>query len=324
MTSVPEVVVITGPTATGKTALGLLLAQSRGGEVVSADSMQVYKYMDIGTAKPSGADMQGVQHHMLSIVEPFDDYSVARYISDASKCIDDIIGRGKLPVIVGGTGLYIDSLLSGREFAKRGDPALRRALEDEYDISGGEVMLSRLGSFDSQSAAKLHTNDKKRIVRAIEIFETTGKPISQHDFESRLLPPRYDAVKYALTYADRAELYRRIDRRVDTMILQGLEGEVRRLLDMGVSPGCTSMQAIGYKEMVLAIRGVCSMGESIEKIKMESRRYAKRQLTWLRRDSDINWIVRGSGAETGADMDADMAELLRMCSDVINKGADII
>jgi tRNA dimethylallyltransferase len=287
----PQIIVVTGPTATGKTALGAKLAETTNGEVVSADSMQIYKHMDIGTAKPAENEKRGVAHHMLDIVPPWEDYSVARYVSDAAQCIDDILRRGKKPILVGGTGLYIDSLLSGRGFQSRGDDALRRELENEYDMSGGETMLRKLGGIDPESAAKLHANDKKRIVRAFEVYRTSGKTISLHDTETKAIPPRYDALKLALTFSDRADLYARIDKRVDTMLANGLEGEVRGLLGMGVPQTCTAMQAIGYKEMVGAVLGKYSMDEAAEKIKMESRRLAKRQLTWLRRDSGIKWII---------------------------------
>jgi len=287
----PKILVITGPTATGKTALGALLAKKLGGEVVSADSMQVYRHMDIGTAKPTKDEMLGVPHHMIDIVAPREDYSVAQYVADAVLCIEEILEQGKKPVLVGGTGLYIDSLLAGRSFSARGDAEFRRKLENEYDEIGGEAMLMRLAGFDPESASKLYVNDKKRIVRALEAYIVTGKTISQHDRETKELPPRYDATKIALTYSDRKELYARIDRRVDTMLLLGLEGEVRSLLDMDVLPESTAMQAIGYKEMVGVIRGESSMEAATEKIKMESRRYAKRQLTWLRRDSAIRWIT---------------------------------
>ena len=287
----PKIIIITGPTATGKTAVGALLAKTLNGEVVSADSMQVYKYMDIGTAKPAESERLGVSHHMIDIVDPREDYSVSRYVSDASLCIDDILRRGKTPILVGGTGLYIDSLLSGRFFAARGDPALRRALEREYDEAGGEAMLRKLREIDPVSSGKLYANDKKRIVRAFEVYKTTGKTIAQHDLETKAVPPRYDAVKTAFMFSDRAELYRHIDRRADTMMSRGLENEVRGLLDMGVTSGSTSMQAIGYKEITGAVLGVCDMASAVENIKMESRRFAKRQLTWLRRDESVKWII---------------------------------
>ena len=286
-----KIIVITGPTATGKTAFAALLAKTAGGEVVSADSMQIYRHMDVGTAKPTAEDMLGVRHHMIDIIPPWEDYSVSRYVSDAGTCIDEILGRGKLAVLAGGTGLYIDSLLSGRSFQAHGGAELRRKLEMEYDDSGGEVMLAKLSEVDPERAAILHTNDRKRIVRALEVYHLTGKTLSEHDRETKALPPRYDAIKYALAFSDRARLYRRIDQRVDKMIRSGLEEEVRNLIEMGVSPTCTSMQAIGYKEMVRSILGHTSPNEAAEQIKMESRRYAKRQLIWFRRDKEVKWIM---------------------------------
>ena len=286
-----RIIVITGPTATGKTALGVQLAKKLDGEVVSADSMQVYKQMDIGTAKPTTDEMLGVPHHMLDIAEPWEDYSAARYVSDASKCVDNILDRGKTAVIVGGTGLYIDSLLSGHGFSARGDEALRRELEEEFDKIGGEAMLLKLRGFDPVSAEKLHFNDRKRVVRAIETFITAGKTISQHDDESKTLPPRFDAKKFALTFSERAELYRRIDNRADMMVSMGLVDEVRRLLDIGVPPRCTAMQAIGYKEIAGAILGEWDFSDAVERMKMQSRRYAKRQLSWLRRGTTTTWVT---------------------------------
>ena len=213
-----KLIVITGPTATGKSALGVKLAKQIDGEIISADSMQVYKYMDIGTAKPTDEERGSVAHHVIDFVHPCEDYSVARYIKDASECINDIFHRGKQPILVGGSGLYIDSLLSGRNFSARGDVSLRRELENEYENIGGEAMLIKLGNFDPKTAEKLHVNDKKRIVRALEAYLTTGKTISEHDNETKAIPPRYNAVKYALTFSDRAKLYARIDHRVDKMI----------------------------------------------------------------------------------------------------------
>ena len=285
----PKVVVITGPTATGKTGLGVSLAEDFGGEVVSADSMQIYRFMDIGTAKPTADEMQGISHHMIDMVSPFEEYSVARYVQDAAKCIEDILARGRLPIIVGGTGLYIESLLSGRGFAAN-NVSLRRELSERFDETGGEQMLGELFGIDPESAEKLHANDKKRIIRALEVYYETGKSISQHDRESRMRPARYDACKIALSFENRDELYSRIDARVDAMMEKGLYDEVLRLLDMGLDSGHTAMQAIGYKELVSVSCGSSSLEEAVDKIKMESRRYAKRQLSWLRRDKEINWI----------------------------------
>ena len=286
-----KIIVITGPTATGKSALGVQLAGHVNGEIVSADSMQVYKYMDIGTAKPTIEERNRISHHLIDFVHPSEGYSVARYIKDASECIDEILQRGKQPILVGGSGLYIDSLLSGRNFSARGDAALRRKLENEYENIGGEATLEKLKSIDPQSAEKLHANDKKRIVRALEAFITTGKTLSEHDAETKAISPRYSAVKYALTFSDREKLYERIDRRVDDMISQGLADEVKSLLKMGVQRKSTAMQAIGYKEISAAIADGSDIDTAVEKIKMESRRYAKRQLTWLRRDEEVKWII---------------------------------
>ena len=287
----PKIVVITGPTASGKTALGVALAQRLGGEVVSADSMQIYRGMDIGTAKPTPEEMQGVPHHMIDIADPAENYSVSRYAAQAAACVDDILARGKLPNVVGGTGLYIDSLIAGRTFADgTADTALRQELSERYDEIGGEGLLGELRKVDPERAARLHPADKKRIVRAMEVYILTGKTITQHDAETRAVPPRYDAAKIALDFADRQDLYDRIDRRVDAMVRQGLFDEVRALLAAGVPADCTAMQAIGYKEAVAAVRGEASPQDAVAAIQLASRRYAKRQLTWLRRDPDLFWI----------------------------------
>lgn len=286
-----RVLVITGPTATGKTALGVELAKALNGEVVSADSMQIYRRMDIGTAKPTLEEMQGVPHHMLDVAEPDENYSAARYVEDASRCVDDILSRKKLPIIVGGTGLYIDSLILGRDFADApGDSGIRESLSIEYDKVGGDEMLNRLAKVDPRRAAKLHPSDKKRVVRALEIFELTGITATEHDEKSRAVPPRYDSIKIALTFSERENLYNRIDLRVDKMIERGLVDEVRSLLDSGVSTESTAMQAIGYKELVSVLRGKSELSDAIEEIKRSSRRYAKRQLTWLRRSRPDHWL----------------------------------
>ncbi len=287
----PRVLVITGPTATGKTALGVELAKKLNGEVVSADSMQIYEHMDIGTAKVTPEETKGIPHHMVGCVSPFEEYSAARYVEDAAPICDDILSRGKLPIIVGGTGLYIDSLLKGRTFAERGNPEVRERISGEYDALGGEALYEKLKKIDPEAAARLHANDKKRIVRALEIFEVTGITISEHDSRDRQIPPRFEAVKIALSFENREDLYARIDRRVDIMAEAGLVQEVKKLLDMGLNEKHTAMQAIGYKELVDAILHGSSINDALDKIKQESRRYAKRQLSWLRRDSEINWIL---------------------------------
>ena len=282
------VLVLTGPTATGKTALGVLLAERLGGEVVSADSMQIYRGMEIGSAAPTPEETRGVPHHLIGFLDPRESYSVGRYVEDASAAVGDILARGKLPIIVGGTLLYIDSLLAGRDFTPL-DPELRASLEVEYDALGGEAMLERLRRADP--AAALHPNDKKRVVRALEIFELTGRTKTELDEASRLAPPRWPYVKIALDYADRADLYARIDARVDRMFEMGLVSETEALLAAGVDEKATSMQAIGYKELVPALRGETDLETAREDIKRASRRYAKRQLSWLRGAADVNRIV---------------------------------
>lgn len=291
----PKILIITGPTATGKTRLSVELAKNLGGEVVSADSMQIYRGMDVGTAKVTNDEMQGVAHHMIDVADPMEDYSVSRYVAEATACIGDILSRGKLPIVAGGTNLYIDSLVRGLDFAQtQEDKALREELNAQYDALGGEAMLSRLGEFDPERAAKLHASDKRRIVRAIEIFTLTGETMTEHDRKTQLLPPRFDAMKVALTFSDREMLYSRINSRVDIMVRQGLFDEVQALLNKGLSPESTAMQAIGYKEPAAYLRGEIGRDEAIEQIKLSSRRYAKRQLTWLRRDEAVRWIQWGA------------------------------
>ena len=292
MNMTPKIIVVCGPTATGKTRLGIELARQYDGEIVSADSMQVYRRMDIGTAKATAEERAAAIHHMLDVAEPEENYSVARYVEEASRCCNDILSRGKLPILVGGTGLYIDSLISGRDFAENdGDEGLRQRLSAEYDALGGEAMLRRLGSFDPERAEKLHASDKRRIVRAMEIYLLTGVTITEHDRRTRQLPPRYDAARIFLSFRDRADLYSRIDRRVDEMVEQGLFDEVQGLLSSGLSERCTAMQAIGYKEPAMALRGEISREEAIALIKQGSRRYAKRQLTWFGRDPEALLIL---------------------------------
>ena len=297
-----KIIVIAGPTASGKTGLSIELAKMYNGEIVSADSMQVYRRMDIGTAKATLQERSLVPHHMLDVAEPDENYSVARYVEEASLCCDDIIARGKIPILTGGTGLYIDSLLSGRDFAEsRADSAVRDALEKEYDALGPEAMHARLASVDPERAAKLGVGDRRRVLRALEVWMLTGQTITEHDRLSRLVPERYDAAFIVLNFARRAMLYERIDRRVDMMLEEGLEGEVRSLLASGLSPDCTAMQAIGYKEMAEYVAGRLSLTQAVELIKQSSRRYAKRQLTWFRRREGALWLNR----ENGQDMQSD-------------------
>ena len=286
-----ELFVITGPTATGKTALGAALARLTDGEVVSADSMQIYRGMDIGTAKPTGAEMGGVAHHMLDVADPAERFSAARYAAMADRCVQDILARGKQPIIVGGTGLYIDGLVRGTDYAAApSDPATRRAIEGEYDAMGGEAFRTRLASVDPDRAAALHPRDKKRLVRAWEVYALTGRTLSWHDELSRLAPPRYEAYTVALDFADREALYARIDRRARAMFDAGLVDEVRALLTAGVGPETTAMQAIGYKEVAAYLDGRYTLEQAVDQVCGASRRYAKRQLTWLRARPDVHWL----------------------------------
>ena len=288
----PRIVCVVGPTACGKTTLGVLLAKRYGGEVVSADSMQIYRRMDIGTAKPTRAEMRGVPHHMLDVADPEEDFSVARYVELAARCVDDILARGRLPIVAGGTGLYIDSLLSGRTFARFDpDSPLRRELEEELARRGGAALLEELARVDPDTAARLHPNDGKRIVRALEVYRSTGTTLTAHNAMTRSLPPRYDALTLTLAFQRREDMWDRIDRRVDRMMADGLAEEVRALLDSGVPDRCTAMQAIGYKEMAAALRGDRDTARAAEEIKLRSRQYAKRQLTWFRRNPDARWLL---------------------------------
>jgi len=302
-----QLLVITGPTATGKTALGVLLAHILGGEVVSADSMQVYRRMDIGTAKPTHSEMGGVPHHMFDLAEPSENYSVARYVREAGACVDDILRRGKFPVLVGGSMLYIDSLLRGRSFSESGDSALRQELNAEFDRLGGPAMLRRLEAVDPARAAILPPGDRRRIIRALEICRQTGKTVTEHDAIERLNPPRYTALLTELSYADRQRLYARIDGRVEEMRARGLVREVEGLLREGLNRSCTAMQAIGYKEIAAALSGECGLEEAFTAVKRESRRLAKRQLTWLRNRPEVLRIRWGDAP----DLDGAAAHIVR-------------
>ena len=286
----PKLLVLCGPTASGKTALGVALAQATGGEVVSADSMQIYRRMDIGTAKPTKEEMGGIPHHMLDVADPAEDYSVARYVHDADACVRDILSRGKLPIVVGGTGLYIDNLIAGRDFASF-TGAWREKLQARTREEGLPALHEELRRIDPDRAEKLHPNDEKRILRALEVWYETGETITAHDERTRSLPPKYDALQVCLTFSRREDLWERIDRRVDLMMAAGLEEEVRSLLASGVPPAATAMQAIGYKEFAAALRGEEPIAQAVDEVKLRSRQYAKRQLTWFRRTPGLRWVT---------------------------------
>ena len=285
-----SILCIAGPTASGKTALAVELAKELDGEVVSCDSMQVYRRMDIGTAKPSREEMQGIPHHMIDVAEPDEDFSVSRYCAMAAPIVDDIVARGKTAIIAGGTGLYMDSLIRGNDFAPFPSTGVRERLEAEADEVGLPAMLARLREIDPDTADRV--SDRKRILRALEVYLETGETITEHNRKTRLIPPKYTPLWLGLDFADRGELYRRIDRRVDIMLEMGLMEEIRSLLDSGIPEKCTAMQAIGYKEFVNALEGREPLSQAAEEVKKASRHYAKRQLTWFRRNPAVRWLVR--------------------------------
>ena len=289
----PQVVCVVGPTASGKTALGVWLAKHYNGEVVSCDSMQIYRRMDIGTAKPTREEMDGVPHHMIDVADPEEDYSAERYRREAVPVVDDILARGKLPIIVGGTGLYLDALLNGHDFAVK-STGWREKLQKKYDEEGIQPLWEALTEIDPESATRLHPMDTKRVIRALEVWYETGETISAHNAATRLLSPRYTALKLGLNYEDRADLYARIDARVEEMAASGLADEVRALLESGVSSSCTAMQAIGYKELCAAVEDGGDLTAALDEVKLRSRQYAKRQLTWFRRDRTTQWYRHGS------------------------------
>ena len=290
-----NIICIAGPTASGKTALAVELAKELNGEVVSCDSMQIYKGMDIGTAKPTQEEMQGIVHHMIDVAEPDEDFSVSRYCAQAAPIVDDIVARGKTAIIAGGTGLYMDSLIQGNDFAPFPATGVRERLEQEAEAQGIQVLFDRLAAVDPEAAGRLHLSDRKRIIRALEVYLETGETITAHNRKTQLIPPRYTPIWLGLDFENRADLYGRIDRRVGLMLEQGLIAEIQGLLAAGIPPKCTAMQAIGYKEFVAALKGECTIGEAADQVRQASRRYAKRQLTWFRRNQKIHWLTREEG-----------------------------
>ena len=290
-----NIICIAGPTASGKTALAVALAKELNGEVVSCDSMYVYKRMNIGTAKPSLDEMEGIVHHMIDVAEAHEDFSVSKYCDMAAPIVDDIVARGKTAIIAGGTGLYMDSLIKGNDFAPFPSTGMREKLEARADAEGMEAMLALLRSIDPDAAARLHPSDRKRIIRALEVYYETGETITAHNLKTQAIPPRYNPLWLGLDFADRAELYRRIDLRVDIMLQQGLVEEIKELLASGIPEKCTAMQAIGYKEFVAALDGQYTIEEAADEVRKASRHYAKRQLTWFRRNKNIHWLTRQTG-----------------------------
>jgi len=293
-----KIICIAGPTASGKTALSIALAKELDGEIVSCDSMQVYKGMDIGTAKPTIEERENIVHHMLDVAEPWEDFSVSRYCAMASPIIDNILARNKTAIVVGGTGLYMDALIRGNDFAPYPSTGRRQELEALADSEGIESVLCKLREVDPDAAARLHPGDRKRIIRAMEVYLETGKTITAHNERTKAIPDRYRPLWFALEDENRQDLYDRIDRRVDTMLEMGLLTEIETLLQQGIPEKCTAMQAIGYKEFLRARSGEISVEEAAAEVKQSSRHYAKRQLTWFRRNAQIHWLRRAPGEGT--------------------------
>ena len=287
----PRIVAVVGPTASGKTALAIELAKLLNGEIISCDSMQIYRGMDIGTAKPTAEEAEGIPHHMIDIVDPSESFSAADYAPLAKKATDDILTRGKLPIFCGGTGLYLDSVITANDYADiETDLTLRASLLEEAKKNGADALWQRLFEVDPESAAAIHKNNIKRVARALEIYISSGVTKTEWDRRSRTRPAPYETVIIALD-RERDELYSRINRRVDIMIESGLENEVRSLVDSGRLPrSSTAAQAIGYKEIIEYFDGKSTLDEAVEQIKSATRHYAKRQLTWFRRNPTVNWI----------------------------------
>lgn len=304
-----NIICIAGPTASGKTALAVALAEKLNGEVVSCDSMQIYKGMDIGTAKPTKDEMRGIPHHMLDVADPREDFSVSRYCEMATPIVDDIITRGKVAIIAGGTGLYMDALIRGNSFAPYPSTGMRKKLEAQADVEGMETMYELLRSIDPDCAARLHLSDRKRILRALEVYYETGETITAHNLRTQQIPPRYTPMWFALEDTLRSDLYDRIDKRVEIMLADGLLDEIRHLLDSGIPSKSTAMQAIGYKEFVDYMRGRCCLEEAVKQVQQSSRHYAKRQLTWFRRNPAIHWLRRQKGDGTNEILSAALQHL---------------
>ena len=284
----PEIIGVVGPTASGKTAFAIETALKRNGEIVSCDSMQIYKYMDIGTAKATKEEQETVPHHMIDFVHPDTDYSVADFVKDARLAIDDILSRGKMPVLCGGTGLYFDSIINNVEFSEeKCDEKYRAELFEMAQKEGNLAVHKLLEAIDPIEAEKVHPNNLKRVIRALEICKTCGMTKTEAD-KRAVREPLYNAKIYGMDM-DRERLYDRINRRVDIMIKDGLLDEVKALLKMGIRRDSTAMQAIGYKEILEYFDEKCTLDDAIDKIKQESRRYAKRQITWFKRNPDIMW-----------------------------------
>lgn len=284
------IVVLTGPTAVGKTELSIQLAKAIGGEIISADSMQVYKYMDVGSAKITPEEMDGVRHYLVDELEPFDEFHVVKFKEYAQKYLNEIYAHGKIPIIAGGTGFYIQALLNDIDFTEQeSDSAYRKELEALAEEHGNQYLHDRLKEVDPESAEAIHPNNRKRVIRALEFFQETGGKISEHNAKEQMRTSPYNFAYFVLN-DERSHLYKRIDARVDKMIEDGLEAEVRRLKEMGCTKDMVAMQGIGYKEMLSYLDGGYSLEEVVYIIKRETRHFAKRQITWFKRERDVIWL----------------------------------
>ena len=301
---------LTGPTAVGKTALSIRLAKALDGEIISADSMQVYRGMDIGSAKVTKKEMDGVRHHLIDVLEPEEDFNVAAFQRMAKEALEEIYSRGKLPIVAGGTGFYIQALLYDIDFRDdTGEGPIRKELEKLAVEKGAEYLHSLLQQADPQSADQIHPNNIKRVVRALEYFRQTGEPFSLHNQRERERCSPYHFLYYVIC-SDRKNLYERIDRRVDAMMADGLVGEVQALKKRGVKRGMTSMQGLGYKEILDYLDGTCSLGEAVYVLKRDTRHFAKRQITWFRREREVRWLKL---EDFGGALDRVLQKILEDC-----------
>ena len=283
-------IILTGPTAVGKTELSIALAKSIGGEIISADSMQVYKYMDIGTAKIRSEEMDGVPHHLIDILEPDVAFNVAMFKDLAKSAVEDIYSRGRIPILVGGTGFYIQALLHDIDFSEEdSDSSIRKELETLAEIKGAAFLHEKLREVDPESAEQIHANNVKRVIRALEYYQLHGEKISTHNETERHKESPYDFLYFVLTH-DRQVLYERIEKRIDQMIDHGLISEVDNLLKKGYDSSLVSMQGLGYKELIPYLQKKCTLDEAIYVLKRDTRHFAKRQLTWFRRDRNVRWL----------------------------------
>ena len=304
-----NIICVVGPTASGKTALAVELAKEFGGEVISCDSMQIYKRMNIGTAKPTVEEMQGIPHHMIDIIEPTEDFSVSKYCEMATPILEDVLSRGKTAIICGGTGLYVDALLKGNDFAPTPSTGCRERLEARWKKEGIEALTEELRAVDPEAVERSQGNPR-RIIRALEVYQETGETITAHNLRTQAIPPKFTAQWLAVDYVNRQDLYDRINLRVEYMLRDGLLDEIRSLLAEGIPEKATAMQAIGYKEFVDALAGRSTLEEAVASLQQSSRRYAKRQLTWFKRNPQIHWLRRDTGT-TGEEILSQARQILK-------------